>query len=203
MERDTTKYGDEVHFNKSVDATLSKLGYDRNETYSKDLDAQAFEKTPNSLSVADNTCQQVSVFDVASYILYRLGKPCSTMKLHKLLYYCQAWNLVWAEKPLFPQSIEAWANGPVIRELFNYHKGLYELTYNSFLPGNKDKLSKEQKDNVDIVLQSYGSKSAQWLVEQTHLESPWINARKGLAPSQRGYNKIQLDDMVNYYSSLK
>ncbi len=56
--------------------------------------------------------------DVARYILELQGGEVSTMKLQKLMYYSQAWSLVWDEKPLFDAHIEAWANGPVIRELF-------------------------------------------------------------------------------------
>ena len=61
----------------------------------------------------------VSVFDVAAYILDKLG-PISTIKLQKLVYYCQAWSLVWDEEPLFSERIEAWVNGPVVRELLHF-----------------------------------------------------------------------------------
>ena len=63
----------------------------------------------------------VSVYDVAQYILGKIG-PLTTMKLQKLLYYSQAWSLVWDDKPLFAEEFEAWANGPVCRELYNMHK---------------------------------------------------------------------------------
>ena len=39
-----------------------------------------------------------TVHDVAAYILQKLGKM-TTMKLQKLVYYSQAWSLVWDEKP--------------------------------------------------------------------------------------------------------
>src|SRR5260221_11586367 len=65
--------------------------------------------------------RKVSVFDVAAYIIKKMG-PVSAMKLHKLIYYCQAWSLVWDERPLFQEKIEAWANGPVIRDLFVFHR---------------------------------------------------------------------------------
>ena len=55
----------------------------------------------------------MTVLDVAAYILERQGSM-TTMKLQKLVYYCQAWSLVWDERPLFDESIEAWANGPVL-----------------------------------------------------------------------------------------
>ena len=62
-----------------------------------------------------------NVFDVAKYILEKLG-TLSTMKLQKLCYYCQAWSLVWDDTPLFDEKFEAWANGPVCRELFFHTK---------------------------------------------------------------------------------
>ena len=55
--------------------------------------------------------------DVAAYILKKCGNM-SHMKLQKLMYYAQAWSLVWDEEPLFPERIEAWVNGPVVRPLY-------------------------------------------------------------------------------------
>lgn len=141
-----------------------------------------------------------SVYDVAAYILNKYGS-ITTMKLHKLLYYCQAWALVWDEKPLFEEVIEAWANGPVVSQLFAYHRGMYTI---SSLPiGNKDSLDESQRATINAVLDFYGAKSAQWLIDLTHMEDPWRNARKGLATIERGSKLITLDSMAAYYSSLR
>ena len=47
-----------------------------------------------------------TVLDVARYILTRLGEkgslPVTTWKLQKLVYYSQAWSLVWDDAILFP-----------------------------------------------------------------------------------------------------
>lgn len=144
-----------------------------------------------------------SVFDVASYILQKLeGQSCSTMKLHKLLYYTQAWSLVWDESPIFKEKIEAWSNGPVIRDLFYFHKGLYHISFSDMNIGNFSKLSENQIQTIDSVLSFYGDKSAQWLIDLTHMETPWINARKGLEQTAKCNRVIELDDIANYYSSL-
>lgn len=145
----------------------------------------------------------VSVFDVAQYVLSKLEGPCSTMKLHKLLYYCQAWHLVWEDKPLFKEDIEAWANGPVIRELFNFHQGMYWADPNQITLGTPYKLNDVQKEDIDRVLAFYGSKTSQWLIDQTHIEAPWRNARKGMLPNERGNRIIPLESISEYYSSLK
>lgn len=141
----------------------------------------------------------ISVFDVAAYILKKIGE-ISTMKLQKLVYYCQAWSLVWDEQPLFNEEIEAWANGPVVRALFYYHRGQFRI---SSLPiGNPDILNHEQCETIDAVLNFYGSKSAQWLIDLSHMERPWKEARKGLSAQERGNKVIQLDAIAEYYSSL-
>ncbi|MCC6923464.1 MAG: DUF4065 domain-containing protein [Nitrosomonas sp.] len=63
-----------------------------------------------------------NAFDVADYILVKQG-AISAMKLQKLIYYSQAWSLVWDDEPLFNNKIEAWANGPVVRDLYEKHRG--------------------------------------------------------------------------------
>jgi len=144
---------------------------------------------------------RVSVFDVAAYILHFLGKM-STMKLQKLVYYCQAWSLVWDENPLFPESIKAWANGPVVGELFYQLKGHFIVQESDLSIGNYRKLSLRQKETVDAVLKYYGDKSAQWLIELSHMEEPWRNARKGLNEDERSNRVIEHDVIAEYYSGL-
>lgn len=56
----------------------------------------------------------MNVFDVAKYILHELG-AIQVWKLHKLIYYCQAWSLVWDDEPLFEENFYAWDNGPLCR----------------------------------------------------------------------------------------
>lgn len=143
-----------------------------------------------------------SVFDVAAYILEKQPKKCpiTTWKLQKLVYYCQAWSLVWDEKPLFKEKILAWANGPVVQELYQCYRGLFKIEKS--LKGSSEKLSEEQKDTIDHVLKAYGDKTAQWLSDLTHMENPWVEARKGLEPGERGGSEIELSTMHEYYSGI-
>lgn len=142
-----------------------------------------------------------TAFDVAAYILRQKG-TMTAMKLQKLLYYAQAWSLVWDERPLFPNTIQAWANGPVVPAVYNYHRGCYLVAENDFPAGNAESLGPEQRETVDAVLSFYGDRTAQWLIDLTHSEDPWKQARKGLAPGERGNNEISLASMADYYSGL-
>ena len=141
----------------------------------------------------------VSADDVCAYILAKTG-TITTMKLQKLLYYSQAWSLVWDESPLFAEPIEAWANGPVVREVYEGHRG--EFSVATWPSGDAAKLSKDQRDTVDAVVKFYADKSAQYLSDLTHAEPPWKDARQGMAPGERGSTAITHAAMAEYYGSL-
>lgn len=143
------------------------------------------------------------VVDVAAYILSRKG-PMTAMKLQKLVYYSQSWHLVWDEEPLFAEDIEAWANGPVVRELYKQHRQRWRLGQDETLGGDPSMLTDAERETVDIILDSYGDKPANWLSELTHREDPWKNARvrEGLTDGQRGSAVIHQSDMFEYYDGL-
>lgn len=140
-----------------------------------------------------------NVFDVAQYILEKQG-PMTAMKLQKLVYYCQAWAVVWDESPLFDEPIEAWASGPVVRSLYNIHKGMYIVP--SLPNGNPENLKDEQIETIDAVLDFYGDKSAQWLSDLTHSEDPWCIAREGYGEGENCDVEITLSSLEEYYGSL-
>ncbi len=143
----------------------------------------------------------IDACDVAIYILEKQG-PLSAMKLQKLVYYSQAWSLVWDDKPLFDNKIEAWTNGPIVKDLYDKHKGQYLVSAQDLKTNISGPLTEEQKETIDVVLEAYGDKSAQWLSDQTHLEAPWLEARQGLSDADRGAREITLASMAEYYSSL-
>ena len=140
-----------------------------------------------------------TALDVAQYILDKQG-PMTTMKMQKLVYYCQAWSLVWDGKPIFGEDIQAWASGPVVRELYQAHKGAFLIDR---LPGgNVGNLLLEARETIDAVLRAYGDKSAEWLIDLTHREVPWNEARQGVTVGQNSENEITLASISEYYSSL-
>lgn len=141
-----------------------------------------------------------SVFDVAKYILEAQGKM-STMKLQKLCYYCQAWSLVWDDETLFDEEFQAWANGPVCRELFYQTQGRYSVSADDE-PGNSSNLLPYQIETINAVLAHYAPHDAQWLSQLTHMEDPWNKARVGI-PTGMGCDRvIPKESMAEYYGGL-
>lgn len=142
----------------------------------------------------------VSALDVAKYILEQQG-TMTAMKLQKLVYYCQAWSLVWDERPMFTESIQAWANGPVVPELFNEHRGKFSVQARD-IKGNSGNLDKTAQETVDAILRYYGNKPSQWLSDLTHSEDPWKLAREGIPLGERGNREISHASMDEYYQSI-
>lgn len=140
-----------------------------------------------------------SSLDVAAYILEKHGSMTAT-KLQKLVYYSQAWHLVWDEKPLFLDRIEAWANGPVTRKLYSAHYRQYMV--DTIPGGDSGRLTDSERDTIDVVLQFYGDRSAAELSELTHREAPWREARGDTPPGASGDAEITHASMAEYYESL-
>ncbi|MEM9447827.1 MAG: type II toxin-antitoxin system antitoxin SocA domain-containing protein [Cyanobacteria bacterium P01_E01_bin.6] len=151
----------------------------------------------------------VSALDVANYFLIKVdrksGDLITQLKLYKLVYYAQAWNLALNSEVLFDGEIQAWQHGPVpvsIRPCFCEYS-------NNPIP--EPAISREEifdslsmsYELIDWVWQCYGIYSATYLRNLTHAEYPWINARGELAPDSRSTNPISLQDMHDYYSCIK
>ena len=140
-----------------------------------------------------------SVHDIAAYILRQKGSM-STWKLQKLVYYAQAWHLAWEEEPLFQARIEAWANGPVVPELYREHRG--QFTVDRWRKGNAGALDERERETIDAVLESYGEFSGRQLSHLTHSEAPWQDARRGLDATDRSRRPISPEAMQSFYAAL-
>lgn len=140
-----------------------------------------------------------NVHNVAAYILDQCG-AMSTMKLQKLVYYSQAWHLVWAEEPLFDEEIQAWANGPVVYELFDRHRGQFSV--DEWQPGNGIRLDPAERGTIDAVIANYGDLTGRQLSALTHAEAPWREARAHLGPTDRSSVPISKDAIAAYYMAV-
>src|ERR1700683_807430 len=137
--------------------------------------------------------------DVARYILKKKGEM-DTWKLEKLVYYSQAWHLVWEEEPLFAERIEAWANGPVVPALYKEHRRQFRMK--EWPHGHVSRLTRAQRESIEVVLEHYGKRSGFALRELTHREPPWKDARRGVPPGAPSKNEITQDAIGSYYGSL-
>lgn len=59
----------------------------------------------------------------------------------------------------------------------------------------------EEQQIILDVLTYMGDYSANQLSERTHRESPWINTRKGLGPTELGNKPIMQEAMRSFYKN--
>lgn len=142
-----------------------------------------------------------NVLDVAKFILESCGQ-ITAMKLQKLVYYSQAWNLVWEEEPLFEENIEAWANGAVVPVLYGHHRGMFKVDEYNINAGDSTNLTEPQKINISKVLDFYGGYSAQELSDINHQESPWMDARGDLPAMANCSTQITTAAIFEYHSGI-
>lgn len=164
-----------------------------------------------------------NIKDVARYLgvsLLSKGLSASPLKLQKILYYTQAWHMVFfgRENTLFAESPQAWVNGPVYPSIYHEYKDKTDdmcghLHASDFgctdetLAGEaaalavKMRLTEDEIGCIDSVVMLYGSKSQNQLIFMTHAESPWADQRKGLSPFEYSQREIPLDSMYEYYKA--
>ena len=147
---------------------------------------------------------QTSAREIAAAIIERSRErgiaDVSNLKLQKLLYYAQAWNLVFTGAPLFPEICEAWVHGPVVARVFGDYKSNRWSAIST--PIGTPARDAEIVSHIDDVLNAYGDLTPVQLERLTHQEAPWIEARAGLAPDEPSRNAISMKSMREFYSSL-
>jgi len=121
------------------------------------------------------------VIDVANYILEICREESedgeyeliSHLKLQKLIYFCQGYSFAFFNKPLFPDSLEAWPHGPVCPKLYHMLKNYGSLPITASIEPEKISLSDGEKELIRMVYDAYGQYSAMGLRKITHEEGPW------------------------------
>lgn len=168
-----------------------------------------------------NLMKLVDIKDYTRYMglsMLQKGLTVSPLKLQKLLYYQQAWHMVYfgRENTLFADAPQAWVNGPVYPVIFQEYKDkvagmcehlhIEDFTYEkkqheSTLKELNEKMTlvSDELALTDRVITLYGSKTLDQLVLLTHSEKPWSEQRIGLLPYARSDKEISLDTMYTYY----
>ena len=146
-----------------------------------------------------------TIFDIAFWFRKKKRNDMTQKKIQKLCYYAQAWSMALYNKPLIDCKFEAWAHGPVCRELWEqlkvhtyYNVPIEPLRKLKTTPIRKE----EDKSFLERVWSTYGKFDGYQLEILTHKEQPWIKARGNTPEMQRCTNVISNEDMRDYYITL-
>lgn len=136
----------------------------------------------------------MKAIDVARYLITLEAKEAqdddsadsfgvSHLKIQKMLYFCQGYYLGLYNEPLFDDKIEAWQHGPVVPSVYAQLKkdnDTYILPSKNYLMNDSEiaNISQKEKEMIESVFQVKGQYSAWRLRDETHSQSPWIDAYK-------------------------
>ena len=141
---------------------------------------------------------------IADWILCNIdreaGDSITHLKLQKLLYYIQAWALVFSGRPLFEEPIQAWAHGPVVEAIFHKYKDYGWEAIGA--PEEVPDIDDLAEQHIKSILAAYGDYTAKNLELMTHRETPWIAARGSLPPEARSSAQISHESMIEYYKEI-
>lgn len=138
-----------------------------------------------------------TVADIIIDVARARGETITNLKLQKLLYYAQAWHLVFVQDPLFPEAIEAWVHGPVVPAVFRrFREYRWSPITEALTPSDLPAV----RSHVDATYDAYGRFSATDLERLTHQESPWVSARAGLEPDIASHSVISHSSMRGFYA---
>lgn len=188
-----------------IKAALSSPSYMKNKldenkdkiasaAYKKSMDAAT--QLENLFSVSDEMLR------VISYIFEKLEEVTPLM-LQKLLYFIQGVSYAVNKKPMFPENCQAWIHGPVYPEVYDMFRDfkynpIEDARFTIFDKAEYNLTSDEQKI-IDLVVNTFGEYSGKMLERITHVETPWIIARKGYAENIPSNEVISMESIKSYY----
>ena len=139
------------------------------------------------------------ILDVAQFIYDELGWV-DAWRLEKLTYYADSWFAAWYGEPLFNEKFEAWVDGPVAPVLYHANKDRDSLMSPNLPQGDGGALRSHEAAAISSVLDFYGDWSKEQLIEQTHKEEPWLEAREGLGKHARSSRVISKETTMRFYA---
>jgi len=116
------------------------------------------------------------------YRVEELGKTrvkITTRRIQIILYLCQLfWYIDHEESNMIPEDFVAWANGPVILEIYDELPGypdgdIYPKRYGKY------KLTQEERDLINMVVDNTIDIATETIIDYIQLTNePWINTFK-------------------------
>ena len=144
----------------------------------------------------------MNAFDVAARTLKNYKHPMTVVRLHAVLYFCQAISLERYKRPMFNERIEAWSSGPIVPEVYEMHAGDHKVSLESIEFYKSDiKRTEVEHEIMKEVYRDYGIATTGDLKHKILNEGPWAELRVGLAEHEHCTRVITRDSM-QYRQSL-
>ncbi len=137
------------------------------------------------------------------YVLMETSE-ITPLALQKLLYYAQGFKKAFTDTFMFEQDCEAWAHGPVYRDVYHKYRGYgYNPIEEGRLHYGNIHLTDDEEELLDHIILYFGCYSGKVLEHMTHSEEPWRSARRGLADGERSERVIEKQNIDVYFKKVK
>lgn len=140
-----------------------------------------------------------------SYI-FNKAEEVTPLALQKMLYFIQGIHMVLFHTELFCEDCEAWAHGPVFKDVYEVFK---DFKYNpiddtrfAMFQNRFNELSDNEKMVIDLVLETFGMYSGKILERITHEETPWKDARGNCLPEEPSNEVIAKEAIKAYFAEV-
>lgn len=145
------------------------------------------------------------MLSVISYI-FEKAQEVTPLALQKMLYYIQGIYMVLYDKPIYDEECAAWVHGPVYESVYEMFKNFKynPIEDNRFVvfKNRFHELSKEEKEVIDLIIDSFGMYSGKTLEKITHNEEPWKRAREGYLPMESSSEVIDKQEIKRYFKTV-
>ncbi len=126
----------------------------------------------------------------------------SPLRMQKLLYYCQGWSLALLGRPLFRQPLEAWVRGPVVVDVYERFKGTRDGLTPERAGEPCGELSATDAALIEMVWREYACYTPSQLVNMTHAEPAWREARGGIAANAYSSATLSQETMASHFRDV-
>ena len=162
-----------------------------------------------AMAAADSIESLFSVSDkmlrVIAYVFEKLEEVTPLM-LQKILYFIQGIYSALYGRLIFEEDCRAWVHGPVYPEVYELFR---DFKYNpiddarfALFEGTADALTEEEKNVIDLVVNTFGMYGGKVLERITHNEDPWKEARKGYGDSIPSSELLPKERIMKYYKAI-
>lgn len=155
-------------------------------------------------AISTATENALSKLESAVKYLLKQTSEITPLALQKLLYYAQGFQRAFTGMFLFQEDCEAWAHGPVYRNVYSKYKGYgcNPIEEKELFFGDMN-LTNDEKELLDHIVLYFGCYSGKILENMTHSETPWRVARRGLKYWESSDRIIDKIEMESYFCSVK
>ena len=196
-------YSDQLYKILNDEEYMSKILEENKELITE----KAYNNVKKAIIQLKETKFQTSIeseIEVISEYIITIGKEITPLSLQKILYYAQGFYKAFFGKFLFEDDCQAWVHGPVYVNIYEKYKEFKSANISIDIDYDiEDIIVDEKREILDVIIKYFGYYNGKALEKMSHYETPWINARKGLLPTENSNNIINKEDIKDYFEKVK